>query len=220
MCSVYCVAKAILYPGIKIVVSSANVRQGKILAEKIRDLAMNCPMLETELKGGLDGIHIVKDSADVQFANNSTIETVVCGPGGKGKRSQILILDESRLMDKEDVNTNLTPFLTGRRNPPFAKNPKYKHYIDEEPNIMISLTSIGYKDEWSYKDFEKYANFIASGDTNYSIVSLPYQFGVESNIITADFIDKQLKEEGTDPRTFRIKCIHSPHNMEILCLTH
>lgn len=205
LCSVYCVAKAILYPGIKIVVSSANVRQGKILAEKIRDLAMNCPMLETELKGGLDGIHIVKDGADIQFENNSTIETVVCGPGGKGKRSQILILDESRLMDKEDVNTNLTPFLTGRRNPPFAKNPKYRHYIDEEPNIMISLTSIGYKDEWSYKDFEKYANFIASGDTNYSIVSLPYQFGVESNIITADFIDKQLKEEGTDPRTFRME---------------
>lgn len=199
--AVFCCAKCILYPGIQIRCASASVNQAKIIFSKINELKEKYPILADEIAK----INNQKDYARIMFKNGAVMETVVSGDGGRGQRCQILILDESRLMAKEDVQTNLMPFLTGKRTPPYLSNPKYKNAIDKEHNSILYLTSIGYKDEWSYKDFEQYAEYIANGRDDYSIISLPYQFGIEAKIIGEDYIEKQLLDNQTDMKIFSME---------------
>lgn len=62
-------------------------------------------------------------------------------------RANIIIYDESRLMDKETIVKVINPLLTKKhRGQLWASSKKYKQYLDQEHNSKIFLTSIGYKD--------------------------------------------------------------------------
>lgn len=198
--SIFCICKAILYPGISIKIASANIGQAKIIIDKIRKLSEDYPMIKLHIVS----INDRKDYGRIKFRGGSVIETVVSGEGARGNRAQILVLDESRLMFKDDIKNNLEPFLTGRRMPPFAgKKKEYDKELSKEHNSMIYLTSIGYQNEWSYRDFVTNTELMASGMLNYGTMALPYQFGVEAGIITQDFIEMQLRGIGDDINTFR-----------------
>lgn len=199
---VFCLAKAILYPGIKIRVAAPNIKQATLLIGKAIELRREHPNIDREIEGE---IKMNKDQAKILLKNGSTIETVVCGEGARGERANIIIMDESRGMNKNVIDTVFVPFLTGTRMPPYAKNPKYQKYLKKEHNSKIFLTSIGYKDEWSYKDFENYAKLIADKTPDYNIISLPYQFGVETGIISRSTIESQVRENKTDIHTFQME---------------
>ena len=206
--SIYCCAKCILYPGIQIKIASANSQQAKILVGKIIEIKDKYPMLNNEILK----INNRKDYAKVYWKNGSTIETVVSGEGSKGNRAQILVCDESRLMLKDDIKTNLFPFLTGKRTPPFpGPKEKYAKYMEKEHNTILYLTSVGYKNEWSYRDFEDYCSYMASGLDNYGVMALPYQFGVEAGIITDDYIETQLRDNSTDLKIFKMEMETLPY---------
>ena len=199
---VFCLAKAILYPGIKIRVAAPNIKQATLLIGKAIELRRDHPNIDREIEGE---IKMNKDQAKILLKNGSTIETVVCGEGARGERANIIIMDESRGMNKNVIDTVFVPFLTGTRMPPYSKNPKYEKYLKKEHNSKIFLTSIGYKDEWSYKDFESFAKLIADKTPNYNIIALPYQFGVESGIISRALIESQIRENKTDIHTFQME---------------
>lgn len=199
---VFCIAKGILYPGIKIRVAAPNIKQATLLIGKAIELRREHPNIDREIEGE---IKINKDQARILLKNGSTIETVVCGEGARGERANIMIMDESRGMNKNIIDTVFIPFLTGTRMPPYSKNPKYEKYLKKEHNSKIFLTSIGYKDEWSYKDFENYAKLIANKTPDYNIISLPYQFGIETGIISKSTIESQVRENKTDIHTFQME---------------
>ena len=199
---VFCLAKGILYPGIKIRIAAPNLKQATLLIGKAVELRRDHPNIDREIDGE---IKINKDQAKILLKNGSTIETVVCSENARGERANIIIMDESRGMNKSIIDTVFVPFLTNTRTPPYAANPKYRKYAEKEHNSKIFLTSIGYKDEWSYQDFVSYAKLIAAGRTDYNIVSLPYQFGVEAGVINRSMIESQVRENKTDIHTFQME---------------
>ena len=200
LCSVWCIAKAILYPGIEIKLASANVSQAKIIISKIITLSEKYPMIKIHITK----INFSKDHGMITFRGGSKIETCVSGEGSRGNRAQILVLDESRLMFKDDIQDNLRKFLTGKRTPLYlGKKKEYQKEIDKEHNTIVYLTSIGYKNEWSFRDFVANTEAMASGKLNYGTMSLPYQFGVECGIITEDFIESELSNSSDNISSFK-----------------
>lgn len=205
---VFCVAKCILYPGIKIKVASSTIRQSNLFLNKIYEIMNGRPNIEKEI----ENISIGKELGVIKFHNGSTIESVICSDNARGMRANILILDESRLMNDDTINRILVPFLTlSNREQPWAANPKYKRELDREHNSKIYLTSIGYKDEWSYQDFKKYCDFIAAGRNDYFAISLPYQFGVESGIIQKSYIESVVREKLANLKNLKMEFEVIPH---------
>lgn len=187
----YCISKCILYPGIQIKVASSSVGQAAEFMKKIYEIKELSPMIEKELSS----ISISTDKGLIEFVNKASIEAVVCSDNARGRRANILIMDESNQMNEKIINKTLVPFLTkNNRGQRWASNPKYRNEVLREHNSKIYLTSIGYKDEWSYRDFESYCKFISEGIDGYFALSLPYQFGVEHDIILKSFITTSLRE--------------------------
>lgn len=205
---VFCIAKSILYPGIKIKVASSTIKQSNLFLNKIYEIMNGRPNIEKEI----ESISIGKELGVIKFYNGSTIESVVCSDNARGMRANILIIDESRLMNENTINSVLIPFLTlSDRGQPWAANPKYKDELAREHNAKIYLTSIGYKDEWSYQDFKKYCNFISIGRNDYFAISLPYQFGVETGIIQKSYIESVVREKLTNLKNLQMEFEVIPH---------
>lgn len=205
---VFCIAKSILYPGIKIKVASSTIKQSNLFLNKVYEIMNGRPNIEKEI----ESISIGKELGVIKFYNGSTIESVVCSDNARGMRANILIIDESRLMNENTINSVLIPFLTlSDRGQSWAANPKYKDELAREHNSKIYLTSIGYKDEWSYQDFKKYCNFISIGRNDYFAISLPYQFGVETGIIQKSYIESVVREKLTNLKNLQMEFEVIPH---------
>lgn len=206
---VFCIAKCILWPGITIKVASSTIGQAVIFLQKANEVKEGRPNVEKEISD----IHANKDGGIITFHNGSSIEAVVCSDSARGNRANIVILDESRLMNENIINGSLLPFLTKtHRDQPWAGDEKYIPYLKkEEHNAKIYLTSIGFKDEWSFKDFQKYLQFICDGRDDYFAFSVPYQFGIEANIINRSTIEANLREHPEDIKTLQMEYEVIPH---------
>lgn len=205
---VFCICKCVLYPNITIKVASSTMHQATMFASKLYEIQNGRPNVEREI----DTTSINRDSAIIKFKNGSTIEAVVCADTARGARANILILDESRLMSKATINNVLMPFLTkSNRDQPWAMDPRYRKYMEREHNSTIYLTSIGYKDEWSYQDFKQYCEDISAGDESKVALSLPYQFAVEGGIIRKSYIENRFRDRGADITGLRMEFEVIPH---------
>lgn len=116
-------------------------------------------------------------------------------------------------MSKITIQKVLIPFLTkSNRDQPWAMDTRFSKYMEErEHNSTIYLTSIGYKDEWSYQDFKYYCECIAEGDTSKCAISLPYQFAVEAGIIRKSYIENQFHDRNADISGLRMEFEVIPH---------
>lgn len=189
--SIYCCARCILYPGTKIVVTSGSRQQGNIVIEKI---------LSGEIYGASDNLaREIKDSkvtsqeCYIKFHNRSSIEVVASNEFARGRRSNILIVDEFRLVDKETIRDILQPFNAVPRQPKYLNNPKYAHLV--ESNKEIYMSSAWYKSSWSYDFFLMYVNaFLTRSD--YFVCALPYQLAILEGIADKRDLENKMLEEG------------------------
>lgn len=121
----------ILYPGTWIVICSGSKGQaGLIISEKIKGFfAENSPNFAREIK------KIIVNNNDwiVEFHNGSKIKVVPATDLSRGNRSNINIYEEFRIIDKEIIDSVLSPFLISRQPPYLLKN-EYKH-LAEEPKV-------------------------------------------------------------------------------------
>lgn len=197
--AVFCLERGTLYPGTRIAVAAPSLRQANMLIKKIESLKDDYPNIGREIKD----FGTARDGAKVKLYNGSEIEAVVCGETGRGVRANILVMDEGRLLAKEKVDTILVPFLTFKREPGYFKNPKYRNYKEE--NKKIFLSSIGTKEEWSYKEFLQYYDNMTNGDDSYLTISLPYQFGVQAGVIDKRLIEEQAQSSKDTMETFKME---------------
>lgn len=66
----------------------------------------------------------IRDSSNdcyVEFWNGSTIKILVSNDNARSKRSNLLIVDEYRMVDEDIVNGVLIPTLTAPRQPGYLK---------------------------------------------------------------------------------------------------
>lgn len=194
--AVYCVIRAILYPNSNIVLASGTKGQARlIITEKIFSLKNNSSNVEREIKE-------FKTSANecfVVFWNGSKITAVTSGDTARGYRANILIVDEFRLVPKDNLDTILRPFLNVNRTPPYLRNPKYEHLTEENKEIYIS--SAWYKNHYCWDMFKSYVNGMMAGK-DYFVAILPWQLSVFHNLLSKKRVEQQRQQDDFDQMSF------------------
>ena len=179
----FSIARAILYPGTHIILASRTKKQsGLIVTEKIKWFSDNYPAIKKEIH------RLVTNANDyvVEFKNGSKVTSVVSSDNSRGYRCNILIVDESRQVSNEVLDSVLKQFLEVR-NPPFTmeKN-EYDGYL-EQP-IYIQITSVGYKgEEWDIRA-NKLLKKVAEGSKTNRVLFFDYLLTMKHNIKTREQI--------------------------------
>lgn len=157
--SVYACAVCVLYPNSKVLVTAMTKKQaGLLITEKIEKELMNMsPNLKKEIKKITTG----QNAIEVIFHNGSSFIAGVAGEQSRGLRSTILITDEFRLVDKEVLDSVLTPTEIIRPTP-YTMNPKYAH-LQEEPR-EIYLSSAYFKSHWMFETIKQATKDMYKGE--------------------------------------------------------
>lgn len=156
----FAIDMALLYPSCNVLVTSMTLTQSNlILDEKIDKIfctegtRWSSPVLCQLRKDGW--IKFKKDDNTgakiVEFGNNSKIFAVNCGDSARGKRSQIVIVDECVLVKRKDFEEIISPTLEVRK---FAGRPK--DYPEETKQIFLSSAKT--KTNWMWTHLKKSVN--------------------------------------------------------------
>ena len=197
----FCIQRAILYPGQKILVVCPVKSQSRNFIKKIYEFIDKSPNLKKEID--VANIKTGLNESEIPFNNGSKIFTTVYGEGALGLRCHILIVDEFVRTEKEVINRVFDPMLSDYRKPLYLnitnKYEKLKLYEKEDLKKLL-LSSIRRADEWSYKILEEYIDNMTNNNKDYSAVVLPYQLGVKNGFISRKTVENAFKnnEENRD----------------------
>lgn len=198
--AIYACCKAILYPNSQIVLTSGTRGQSKlIVTEKIQhELMARSPNLRREI----DKIVNNQNEVLVVFKNGSTICTVTCNDNARGHRSTVNIGEEAREIDKQIMDTVISPFQIVRQAPFFmlpyyADNPIFQ----EEPTEIFISSSIE-ETHWLYKVSKTARDGMFAGDGSF-FVAFDYSITLKHGIRTRRQLERERKK--IDPITWKIE---------------
>lgn len=203
--AIYAIVRCILYPGTIVVIASSTKDQAAlIIDQKIRDLYNKYESVRDEI-GPISNIKASKEEASVQFLNGSRVITSVAGEGGRGRRANVLVIDEFLKIDDHKTLTQvLRPFAAATRKPLFVeRNPeKYSDYVEE--NIEVLLSSAWYKNHWGWGEFKNAFNLMLDGKNRF-VASIPFEVSMLHGIVPDSEIDLYKQEEKNDPFGFMME---------------
>ena len=116
-------------------------------------------------------------------------------------RSNILILDEFRLVDQGVYNDVLKKFLNVNRQPGFLRKSEYSNYPTEE-NKTILLSSAYYSDNWAYEETRTTSAQMITGNFPYFACTLPYQIAIKEGLLTRERVLSELTDPSYNEVTF------------------
>lgn len=112
--AVYCVLKGLLYSGMKIGIVAPSLRQTSYVFDEVDRLFMQSPYFRASVRT----IKYSNISYLVEFNHGSKIEGLPVGVDGKkirGKRYNVVLLDEFNYHNEETINSVVKPFLMVRK---------------------------------------------------------------------------------------------------------
>jgi len=187
--AVFAVCRCILFPGTKIVVCSATYKQGKELILKITDDMMH---KSTLLRNEISKYRVGQNDCNVYFKDGSWIKVVVANENARGARANLLIVDESRMVNQHIVDTVLRPMKANPRRPGYMDKPEYKHL--QEPNKEIYMSSAWYQASEMYEKVKAYvANFL-DDQLKYFVCDLPYQVALQEGLLIYQDLVNEMSE--------------------------
>lgn len=189
----FCCQMAILYPGLKILVVCPVKSQSKQFVKKIYEYMRMSKNLEQEIK--VDEIKIGVNECQVPFKNGSTIFTATYSENALGLRANILIVDEFVRTEKEVITRVFDPMLSDPRKPRYldlTREQRAEEYKHEELR-KVYLSSIRRADEWSYKTFEGYIDWMTDGNRDYCATVVSYALGVKNGFISKKKVEDTFK---------------------------
>lgn len=185
--SLFASTKCVLYPGTACIVASATRKQARELVAKIEKIFMpNYPMFALEIEEIINNQY----NTIVKFRNGSYIEIVTANQNARCGRANLLIIDESRLVDKTIIDSVLKKFLTAPRHAGFMDLEKYKDYPMER-NQEMYLTSGWYANHWCYNLFRDYAAGMIAGK-DYFVAALPYQLSIKEKLLDRRQVESDM----------------------------
>lgn len=197
--ALFCVCRCILYPGTKVVVSSYTFKQAKETISKITDDFMHhSPLLCSEIKRWSTG----QNDAGIWFYNGSYIICKVAAESSRGARANVLIIDESRMVEKDVIDTVLTPMLNAPRSPGYLNNPKYANL--QEVGSKYFLTSAWYCQSQLYEQLKDYTARMLDGQKVFAC-DLPYQASIQAGLLMRETIENEMMEQSFNPITFMME---------------
>ena len=211
ICAVYIHARCVLYPNSKVVIASGNLAQAIGVLEYVNKFRLDSDAVNKEIRY----ININKAGAKAEYWNGSSINIVASNDGARGKRANLLIMDEFRLINKDVIDLVLRKFKSDPRYCGWHDKPEYeekikKRQIKREINKELYLSSAWYKHHWSYKLFMSFFGLMTHGakldgkglmKRSHFTCCLPYQLAVESGIKDIDALQSEF-DEGVDEATW------------------
>ncbi len=148
------------------------------------------------LKLEITSCKVGANEAMIEFANGSWIQVVTASDTGRGKRANILICDEFRMISKNVIDTVLRRFLTAPRLPGYLNNPEYEHL--QERNKEIYMSSAWLKDSWAFDKAKAFAGNLCDDTKRYFICSLPYQISIKEGLLQREQVQDEMSESDFD----------------------
>lgn len=200
--ALYCVIRAILYPGTSVVVASKTRKQANEIVKKVKDIFLpNSPILRTEI----DNIILNQYDSEIIFRNGSLITVVTSNENARGKRCNILILDEFVQIDIQIVNNVLKKFLNVNRQPGYLSNPIYRSYMEE--NKELYLSSAWFQDNWGYDLFKTTSAQMIAGRKDYPFftMALPYQIAIKEGLLSRQRVLSEMSDPSFNEITWSME---------------
>jgi hypothetical protein len=194
LCAIFCCARAILYPGSRIVIASGTRSQSINILEKIiTEIKPNSPELASEIDEKETNIN--NTSARIGFLNGSYIKVVTASDTARSNRANLLIVDEFRMVKKVVIDTILRKFLAAPRHPRFLDKPEYRGKKEyQEHNMTMYLSSAYFQDHWSYIRAKDSCRFMLDPDKHNFVCGFPYQLGLKEDILLEEEVEEQMTE--------------------------
>lgn len=187
---IYAIARCILYPNYTVVITTPVKDQSKGFISSVEKLMRRSYNLRNEIKDYKAGTN----ESYIKFKNGSQIIAMPFSENALGQRAQMLIVDEYVRTDKKIIDRVFKPMLTSPRTPPYKSlSVEDKKQLKPELQRQLFLSSIRSAEEWSYKEFENYAEHMTSGNNMYFTIALPYQFGIRAGYIVKQTIEEQFR---------------------------
>ena len=203
--AIYCVVRAILWPGTRVCVASSRRGQATEVLNKIMYELMP---LSAELRNEIDEkkTHVNNTEAIIVFKNSSTIKVVTASDSARGNRSNVVLLDEFRLMRKDIVDTVLKKFLTLQRMPPYDEltDEERKREYAKEKNLTMYLSSAWFKDSWAYTKCTDALKALLNNRKQF-VCGFPYQLSIEEGLLDPELIEDEMSEADFSEIKFSIE---------------
>lgn len=198
--ALFSVIKCILFPGTKIVVSSATFKQSKELVGKITDDFMHrSAMLRSEIERTSTG----QNDCGVWFKNGSFLVCKVASENARGARCNVLIIDESRLVPKHIIDDIFVPMLNAPRAPGYLSKPEYSHLAEVGQKLFLS--SAWYKQSELYSMLKGYTINMLKDDSRFFACDLNYQLSIASNIMMRETIENVMADPDFNDISFMME---------------
>lgn len=199
--ALFAVCYCLLYPGAKIVVCSATYKQGKEVVLKITDDFMQHSSL---LCSEISKVQTGQNDCGVYFKCGSFIRVVTASDNSRGARSNILVIDESRMVSQHIVDTVLRPMNASPRQPGYLSKPEYSHL--QEMNKELYLSSAYFAASELYERVKAYlANMLDPNIDGYMVVDLPYQLSIMEGLLMRAQISNEMSENTFNDITFSME---------------
>lgn len=192
--AIYCIVRMILYPKTKIIAAAGLKSQGQEIVAKIKEIANDAPLLKNELAEGMKSIRDSANDPRVEMKGNSWLRVVAANDGARGKRANLLIVDEYRLVPVNVIDTVLRKMQADPRQPGFLNKPEYKgnkKYI--ERNKQIYLSSAWYKAHEAWDRVLTYNDNMLAGQSYFGC-AIPYQISIMEGLKSEDEVQDEMSE--------------------------
>lgn len=187
--ALYGVVRCILWPGTKLVAVSYSFKQAKELIQKVTDDFMHKSSL---LRNEIASCSLSRDTCGIYFKNGSYIRATIAGETSRGLRSNILIIDESRLVDQKIVDTILRPMNGTPRQPGYLSKPEYAHL--QEMNKELYMSSAYYVASEMFEKVKAYTANSLDPNLKYFVCALPYQLSIKESLLMREQIINEMSE--------------------------
>lgn len=191
--ALFCICRAILYPGSKIIVCSGTLQQANEVLLKIKDDFMpKSSMLRNEIKD----VYVNQNKGEIYFYNGSWIKTRTSTANSRSSRANLIVVDEFRMVDKTILDTVIRRFLGDPRHPNYLNKPEYKNQEELfESNKEIYMSSAWLKDHWSWKKAQSYTLNFFNDKRKYFITGLPYQLAIREGLLLRSQVENEMSEQ-------------------------
>ena len=193
--AVFVVARCILFPAAKVVITSGTRGQSLNILEKIQtELMPVSPNLRNEID--MAATKFSGQDAKIMFKNTSYIKVVTASDNARSNRANILVVDEFRMVKKDTIDTVLKKFLTSRRMPPYRDlSPAgRKAEYAKEPNKSCFLSSAYFKDHWSFfKMLDTFKMMLDDTKTDF-MCGFPYQLSIQEGLLFPEDVEGDMLE--------------------------
>ena len=193
--AIFAVARCILYPGTKVVITSGTRGQSINVLEKIQaELMPVSPNLRNEID--MAKTKFSGQDAKVMFKNSSYIKVVTASDNARSNRANILIVDEFRMVKKDTIDTVLKKFLTSRRMPPYKDLTDEERKVEyaKEPNKSCFLSSAYYKDHWAFNKMLDTFKLMLDDTKSDFVCGFPYQLSVQEGLLFSEDVESDMLE--------------------------